>query len=336
MKHVIVGGDGFVGRHLAEALLDRGEEVVVASLRQSALAIYPRARFVPIDVTRPETLAALPVEPDDVVYHLAARMLMPIMPRHERREYFFSVNHRGTENLIRLLEARGCTRLVYFTTDMVYGHTRAVPKTEDHPRQPLGPYGASKLASEQLCEACRRRGMRITILRPRLIIGPGRLGILARLFQLVEHHLPVPVIGNGRNHYQFVSVFDCARAALCAVDRGLPNAAYNLGSGDPPTVNDLLRRLIAAARSRSFLVHVPAAIVKPGLALLDRLGWPLMDPEQYLIADEDCIVDVGRAERDLGWRPRFRDDDMLLAAFEEYRKSKGRPTAEGAAAMPPA
>ena len=131
------------------------------------------------------------------------------------------------------------------------------------------------------------------------------------------------MIGNGKNHYQFISVFDCASAALAAADAGVPNGAYNLGSLDPPTVDDLLRRLIEAAGSRSMLLHVPAILVKPALAALDLIGWPLMDPEQYLIADEDCVVDVSKAEQELGWRPRFADDDMLLAAYAEYRKSRG-------------
>ena len=325
MKHVIVGGDGFVGRHLARLLIERGEEVVIGGLSKSDLDIYRSATFVRADVREPAEVAALPIEPDDVIYHLAARMLMPIMPRAQRHFYFHSVNHLGTENVLRFVHERGCSKVVYFTTDMVYGRTRAMPKTEDHPRAPLGPYGGSKLASEKLCEDYRGRGMNVAIFRPRLIIGPGRLGILARLFRLIESNLPVPVIGNGRNHYQFISVFDCASAALAAADRGVPNGAYNLGSLNPPTVDDLLTRLIDAAGSRSMLLHAPALLVKPALAALDLIGWPLMDPEQYLIADEDCIVDVSKAEKELGWRPRFADDDMLLAAYAEYREAKSAP-----------
>jgi dTDP-glucose 4,6-dehydratase len=322
MKHIIIGGDGFVGRHLARLLIERGEEVLIAGLTRSDLDIYRTVPFMRVDVRDDAEVATLPIEPDDVVYHLAARMLMPIMPRAERHFYFHSVNYLGIENLLRVVHERGCTKVVYFTTDMVYGRTQAMPKTEDHPRAPLGPYGGSKLASEKLCESYREKGMNVAIFRPRLIIGPGRLGILARLFRLIEASLPVPVIGNGKNHYQFISVFDCASAALAAADAGVPNGAYNRGSLDPPTVDDLLRRLIEAAGSRSMLLHVPAILVKPALAALDLIGWPLMDPEQYLIADEDCIVDVAKAERELGWRPRFADDDMLLAAYAEYRKSR--------------
>ena len=334
MKHVIVGGDGFVGRHLARLLLERGLPVVVADLRQSELDVYPRAAFLPVDVTVPAQVAKLPIGPDDVVYNLAARMLMPIKPRAQRHDWFFSVNYHGTENVLRVALERGCTKFVYFTTDMVYGHTRSVPKAEDHPREPLGPYAGSKLASEKLCEAYRDKGVNVSIFRPRLIIGPGRLGILARLFRLIELHLPVPVIGDGRNHYQFISVYDCARAALAAADRGAPNGAYNLGSLDPPTVRDLLSRLIHAAGSRSFLLSAPGLLVKPVLAAFDRAGLPLMDPEQYLIADEDCVVDVSRAERELGWRPTYGDTDMLLAAYQEYQATR-RGRAAGAAGASP-
>ena len=324
MKHVIIGGDGFLGRHLARALVERGEEVVIASLHRSDdLDIYRTVPFVPVDITRPLDVARLPIEADDVVYHFAARLLVPIVRRSERKDYFWSVNYHGTENVLRHTFERGCRRVIYFTTDMVYGRTRAVPKAEDHPREPLGPYGASKVASEGLCEAYRDKGMNVTIFRPRLIIGPGRLGILVKLFRLIDLNLPVPVIGDGRNHYQFISVFDCVGASLAAVDGGVPNAAYNLGSLDPPTVRELLTGLIQAAGSRSFVLPTPAGLVKRALAGLDLLGLPLMDPEQYLIADETCVVDVSKAERELGWRPRYRDDEMLLAAYREYKRPPG-------------
>lgn len=320
MKHVIIGGDGFVGRYLARELIARGEKVVVASLSQSELDIYDKADFLRTDVRDPAQVAALPIEPADIVYHLAARMLMPILPRAQRQACMYSTNYHGTENVLKHLYEHRCTKLVYFSTDMVYGRSKLIPKSEDHPRRPLGPYGGSKLASEKLCESYRDRGINITIFRPRLIMGPGRLGILGRLFRLIELHLPVPVIGNGSNYYQFISVFDCVSAAVAAVDRGLPNSAYNLGSLDPPIVRDLLKQLIDKAGSRSFVLRAPGRLVKPVLGLLDRVGLSLMDPEQFLIADEDCVVDVSRAESELGWRPRYRDDDMLYSAYLEYKK----------------
>ncbi|MFQ6024049.1 MAG: NAD-dependent epimerase/dehydratase family protein [Acidiferrobacterales bacterium] len=322
MKHVIVGGDGFVGRYLAEELLVRGEEVVVCDVNKSDLEIYRRVSFIELDITDRSAFKTMPLDRDDIVYNLAARMLDPILPRWKRREYFWIVNHTGTEHLLEFLLERECGKLIYFTTDMVYGHMKKTPQDESHPKEPLGPYGESKNVSEDLCASYRERGMNITIFRPRLIIGPGRLGVLKKLFWLIEHNLPVPLIGDGSNHYQFISVFDCVSAALLACDNGVPNEEYNLGSKDPPTVEELLRLLIKAAGKMSPLLKTPAGLVKQILGALDFVGLPLMDPEQYLIADEDCVLDISKAETELGWHPRFRDEDMLCQAYREYKSGK--------------
>ena len=194
--------------------------------------------------------------------------------------------------------------------------------TEEHPVAPLGEYGMSKLKTEELAAEWRKRGMNISLFRPRLIIGPGRLGILEKLFKLIDCNLPVPMIGSGKNPYQFISVFDCAEAARLAWKAGVPNEAYNLGSLNPPPVRKLLGDLIRHAGSKSLLLPTPGWAVKRTLDLLDLMNMPIMDPEQYLIADEECVLDVRKAKRELGWVPQYRDEDMLIAAYKEYRAKK--------------
>lgn len=322
MRHIIFGGDGFVGRHLAPKLLSDGHEVVVADIQKSDLPHYRRARFVQCDVTDPASVAGVGMQADDMVYNLSAKMLSPIQVRAMRHDFFFPVNYFGTENIIKAMDQAGAPKLVHFTTDMIYGHTVTHPMTEDHPVAPLGEYGLSKLKTEELAAEWRQRGMRISLFRPRLIIGPGRLGILSKLFKLIDLNLPVPMIGSGKNPYQFISVFDCAEAARAAYMAGVPNQAYNLGSLNPPPVRKLLGDLIRHAGSRSILIPTPGWAVKRTLDLLDFLNMPIMDPEQYLIADEMCVLDVSKGGRELGWVPQYRDEDMLNAAYTEYRAKK--------------
>ena len=235
MKHLLMGGDGFVGAELARRLAAAGEEVVVADIARSPHAHYATVRHIPCDITDPAAVAALPIGPDDIVYNLAAKMLSPIMKRHERHDFFWPVNFHGAKSLLEATERAGASRYIQFTTDMVYGHTVQSPQTEDHPCAPIGEYGASKRAIEEEAIAARARGMNVAIFRPRLIIGPGRRGILAKLFRLIDMNLPVPMIGSGRNPYQFVSVYDCAEAARLAGAQGVPNGEYNLGSANPPS-----------------------------------------------------------------------------------------------------
>ncbi len=328
MRHVIFGGDGFVGRHLAPKLLADGEEVVVADIVKSGLSHYRSARHVGCDVTDPASVAAVGLKAGDMVYNLSAKMLSPIQVRARRHDFFFPVNYHGTVNIIEAMDKAGAQRLVHFTTDMIYGHTVTYPMTEEHPVAPLGEYGLSKLRTEELAAGWRERGMAISLFRPRLIIGPGRLGILEKLFKLIDWNLPVPMIGSGKNPYQFISVFDCAEACRAAWKADVPNEAYNLGSLNPPPVRKLLGDLIRHAGSKSILVPTPAWAVKRTLDLLDLVNMPIMDPEQYLIADEECVLDVSKAKRQLGWAPRHRDEDMLIAAYSEYRAARdGHPAA---------
>lgn len=335
MRHIIFGGDGFVGRHLAPKLLADGHEVIVADIVKSDLPHYRNARFVRCDVTDPASVSALGLKADDMVYNLSAKMLSPIQVRAKRHDFFYPVNYHGTVNIIEAMDKAGARKLVHFTTDMIYGHTVTYPMTEEHPVSPLGEYGMSKWETEKLAAAWREKGMRISLFRPRLIIGPGRLGILEKLFKLIDMNLPVPMIGSGRNPYQFISVFDCAEAARLGFKAGVPNEAYNLGSLKPPPVKKLLGDLIRHAGSKSLLIPTPGWAVKRTLDLLDLMNMPIMDPEQYLIADEECVLDVSKGERQLGWVPQFRDEDMLIAAYSEYRAKKdGRaPAATPAAAQ---
>ena len=336
MKHIIYGGDGFVGSHLAEKLMKDGEKVIVADITKSDHAHYRPQKnaveFVKLDVTKPEEFGKIKIRPEDAIYNMSAMMLSPIVTRAERYDFFWPVNYFGTVNILKAMEKAGAKNLVHFTTDMIYGHTVFNPMTEDHPVAPLGEYGESKLATEKLAEEYRKdKGFNISLFRPRLIIGPGRLGILEKLFKLIDYNLPVPMIGSGKNPYQFISVYDCAEAARLAWKAGFPNEAYNLGSNNPPPVRELLGDLIRDANSWSILLPTPAPLVKFALNTLDRINMPIMDPEQYLIADETCILDCGKCERDLGWKAEHRDEDMLKAAYREYRAKidagKGSPRA---------
>ncbi len=322
MRHIIIGGDGFVGSHLAADLSAMGEDVLVADIHKSAHPHYATVPFHKIDVTQAQSVDGIPLAQDDLVYNLSAKMLSPIMPRAKRHEFFWPVNYHGVVNILNWMERAGANKLVHFTTDMIYGHSVTVPQDETHPAKPLGEYGESKLATETLCQTYRDKGFQIPIFRPRLIIGPGRLGILVKLFRLIDMNLPVPMIGSGKNPYQFISVYDCASACTAAWKAGFPNSAYNLGSDDPPPVKKLLGDLIRHAGSKSILLPTPAPLVKFALNTLDAVNMPLMDPEQYMIADEICILDTSRAKRELGWVPKYRDEDMLLAAYTEYRKGK--------------
>jgi dTDP-glucose 4,6-dehydratase len=319
MRHVITGGSGFTGTALAHQLLDRGETIVDFDLKPTSDPhLSARMHFVGGDVRKPEDLARLALGPDDVVYHLAARQFADSVPRWGRDAWFAETNVQGTQNVVDAMRAGGARRLVYFSTDMTYGIPKTCPVPPDHPQEPLGPYGRTKLAAEKILLGTP--GLDATIFRPRLITGPGRLGILGKLFRLIKSGLPVPMIGSGRNRYQMVGVADCARAAILAVAAGCPRGPFNLGSAAPPTTRELLQNIIEHAKSRSVLVPVPAALLKPVLRTLDMAGLTLLYPEQFGIADIDILLDTSETHRVLGWTPLRSDIDMMNAAYDAFAR----------------
>lgn len=323
MKHVIFGGNGFTGKYLAKDLIQQGQQVLICDLERDDSPIYGIAQFRRVNIQEPGSLTAVKLQPDDIVHHLAARQYHLQVPRRRSR-FFEEVNYQGTANILSYLEACGCLNMIFFSTDMVYGYPQTVPMQCTHPRHPLGPYGQSKRKAEELCELYRAKGFNITIFRPRLIVGPGRLGVLAKLFRLIEANLPVPLIGNGQNHYQMISIFDCVSAVNCAIHNDIPKRTYNLGSKNPPTVRNLLKGLIKKAGSTSTLIYTPAWVIKPILFLLDGIGAPVLYREQFAIADKNFLVDISKTEEELAWKPKQSDEDMLYEAFHEYKGLKSR------------
>jgi dTDP-glucose 4,6-dehydratase len=217
----------------------------------------------------------------------------------------------------------GCKRLIYFSTDKVYGIPNTIPVKETHAKKPIGPYGRSKLAAEKLCEEYREKGLRVTIFRLPIVMGPGRPGIFNKIFYLIRKGLPLPLIGSGNSRYHMLSVHDCIDAALLA-SKNVKNETFNLGSERPTTQRELLERLIEVAHSNSKIVTVNARVAKLGLGLLEFLHMPLIHREQYLLVDKDCVLDISKAKKELKWKPKRDEFTALLEAFEYYRKTCGK------------
>lgn len=319
MKYLIFGGNGFVGRYLANKLIEQENEVLVLDkLPEIDARIKKSCRFMSLDIRDKVALDKVEIDCDDIIINLAANQYHNKVPR-DRKTFFYETNTAATKNILETAFKKGCMNYIMFTTDMTYGKPHYLPVDINHPQNPFGPYGHSKKVCEDICREYREKGMNITIFRPRMICGPGRLGILVKLFRLIDWNLPVPTIGNGKNHYQMISVFDCVDAILCAIKKRIPNKEYNLGSKNPPNITTLLEGIIKSAGSHSIIVHTPGKLIKILLNIMDKIGLTIMYPEQFMIADEEYVLDTSDTEIDLEWHPKYNDEDMLKEAYKMYK-----------------
>lgn len=321
MRHIITGGSGFTGKVLARNLIEKGETVINFDLKNyEDTFLASNTLFVQGNICEETDISKLNLQPNDVVYHLAARQFADAVPKTNRKEWFFEVNVNGTKNILEAMDRANTTRMVFFSTDMTYGIPKTCPVPNTHPQNPLGPYGQSKVAAEELIRSYPK--LNATIFRPRLITGAGRLGILGKLFSLIEKGLPVPMIGNGENRYQMVSVEDCAKAAQLAMEKGFPRKSYNLGSETPPTTRELLEAIVKHANSRSMVVGTPADILKLILSSLDKIGLTLLYPEQFGIADQNILLDTTETTFELGWTPSRTDIEEMCAAYDNFLRAR--------------
>jgi dTDP-glucose 4,6-dehydratase len=319
MNCLLTGGSGFLGTKITALFQNCGIRIVNFDLVEPKVAFDANLyKYIPGDVRNISDFNKLDNEKIDFAIHLAARQFAGKVPYFGRNQWFFDVNVNGTQNLLEYMSEAGIHNLILFSTDMTYGLPNSCPVLPTQEQKPLGPYGLSKVKAESIIRSFP--SINATIFRPRLITGPGRLGILTKLFKLIKAGLPVPMIGKGLNRYQMVSVSDCAKAALSAVDHNFPNKAYNLGSANPPTTLELLNAIIKHAHSSSHVIPIPSSFVKFCLKSLDSIGLTLLYPEQFLIADKDILLDTSETFSELGWKPEFEDIDCMCQAYDNFIK----------------
>lgn len=317
MSYVVFGGSGFVGTYLVEEL-SKKDKVIIGDLVKPSKKYSDNVTYVKMDVRKPETFKKIPLNASDIVVNLAANQYHTKVPKKGRNEYFSDTNTKGVANILNWMQQHDCNHMIQYTTDMTYGKPQYLPVDTKHPQIPFGPYGQSKKDAEDICREYRKSGFQISIFRPRMINGPGRLGILQKLFFLIKHNLPVPTIGNGKNCYQMISVFDCVTATVLAIEKGCPNNEYNLGSENAPSTKELLKGLVKSVGSKSPVIPTPGKLVKLVLGILGAIGLEIMYKEQYMIADENYILDVSETVNDLGWTPKYNDQDMIIQAYQEW------------------
>lgn len=316
---LVTGVCGLVGREVAAQLTAHGALVRGIDLRE-APATPLSDGFVRGDLADAGACSRA-CEGVSAVVHTAARQYGQDTSRWHREE-FFAANGAMTRALVDAARGQRVARLVYLSSDMVYGLPPGRALRESDAPAPIGPYGRSKLAGEAIAAAARSAEMKVTLLRPRLIVGRGRLGVLKKLFDRVRAGAAIPMIGAGRNRYQMIGVGDVAAACLAALERG-PNDCFNIGSADPPPIRALLGELIRRAGSSSRLIVAPVGLANAALWLLEGCGRSPLAPEQFRIASVDYVLDISKSSTQLAWRPRQSDVDMLWEAYESYVRATG-------------
>ena len=295
MRALVTGGAGFIGSHVVEALLARGDEVhVLDNLATGRRENVPEGATLHVGDIRGDAERLFAELRPEACFHYAAQADVRVSV--EQPDFDAEVNVLGT---VRVLDAarQQNTKVVFASTGgAIYGECDG-PAPEDAPRRPLAPYGVSKLAAEEYLLAYNRLyGTANVVLRYGNVFGPrqdphGEAGVVAIFMNRWRESEAPRIFGDGTQTRDYVYVADAAQAALRALDS--PGNVYNIGTARETSVLTLLERIQSVAGTH---VEPEFADARPGE--LQR-----------------SVLDISRAEGELGWRPMHDLDEGLAGTW---------------------
>ncbi|MCC7383748.1 MAG: NAD-dependent epimerase/dehydratase family protein [Deltaproteobacteria bacterium] len=288
MRALVTGGAGFIGSHIADALIARGHEVLVIDdlSRGKKTSVPEAAKLVVASITTPEAERAIAEFKPEVVHHHAAQIDVRISVADPMRDA--DINVLGTVRVAQAAVAAGAKTFIFASTGgAIYGEQERFPADEDHPVRSDSPYGISKRCAEiYLDYFARKCGLRAVALRYANVYGPrqdphGEAGVVAIFSEkMLRGQTPV-VFGDGGQTRDYVFVGDVVRANMTALENAGARGAYNVGTGVETDVNTLAKMIAVHAKYTGEIKHEAA---KPG--------------EQ-----RRSVLDGGRARRELGFAP---------------------------------
>lgn len=317
MKVLVTGGAGFLGINEIRHLLKSGFEVI-------SLDIVPfdyddcknKITIITGDI-RDKQIVAAAMKGVQIIIHTAAAL--PLYTEEE----IFSTDIDGTRNLLEAAENEKVKRFIHISSTAVYGIPDHHPLKEDDKLDGVGPYGKAKILAEEECLKYREKGMCIPILRPKSFIGPERLGVFALFYDWAQSGHGFPMIGNGNNRYQFLDVEDlCDSIHLCITKPvDVVNDIFNIGAKEYTTMREDYQSVLDYAGFGKKIRGLPEKPIIVALRILEVLKLSPLYKWVYETASKDSFVAIEKAEKILGFKPKFSNKDALIRNYEWYMEN---------------
>lgn len=313
MKFFITGGAGFLGINLARHILAKGHDVVIYDLEEFNYPEKNKVKAIVGDI-RDFTKLKESMRGVDVVIHTAAAL--PLYSPEDIR----STDIDGTRNTLEAALSNGVKRFIHVSSTAVYGIPDHHPLFENDKLDGVGEYGKAKILAEEMCEEYRNKGMCVTIIRPKSFVGPERLGVFALFYDWAADGHGFPMIGSGNNRYQLLDVEDLCEAiyASATLDANVTNDTFNIGAKEFTTMKEDYQAVLDRAGFGKKIRGFPATPMIWTLRVLEFFHLSPLYKWVYETASKDSFVSIEKAEKLLGYAPKYSNKQALIRNYEWY------------------
>ena len=310
MKRALVtGGSGFFGEILISKLSEKNWDVYNLDLNPTSK--MPSAKQFIGDI-RDLELCISATEGIDAVFHNVAQV-----PLAKDTDLFFSVNVNGTANILKAAADAKVSNFVYTSSSAIFGLPEILPISKDSIPNPFEDYGIAKLRGEDLCKGFFDSDMNIKIVRPRTILGAGRMGIFELLYRWVQSGVDIYLLGNGKGSYQFVHANDLAEGIIRALTI-TGDQVFNLGALEFGSFKEDLVKFCDYAGTGSTVKLVPDFPFRNLLKVLSSLRVLPFAPYQLQLYGKPMFFDSAADWELLGYTPQYSNFDCLTSGYDSY------------------
>jgi len=317
LKILVTGSAGFFGEILLKRLLRDGFDCVGVDLHSHHLT-DPRLQTFQCDIRDKSSLETIfQTHAFDAIFHCAAILAHG----HTNKSFLWDSNVQGTQNLADLAAKYHVPKIIFTSSNCLWGKNFHRPVNEDDAPQPIEIYGRSKLAAEDILLK-KDNPFHAIVFRCPTIIDSGRLGLLSILFEFIADDRKIWVVGKGDNRYQFIYAEDLVKACLNALDYN-KTAVFHIGSDHVKSLHDVFDFVIQKAKTRARVGHLPKAITLFFMRLAYVMRISPLGPYHYKMIAESFVFDTSRIKRELNWQPTLTNEQILWLAYEYYIKNRG-------------
>ncbi len=313
---LLTGGAGFFGSILKKKLLSLGHQCTSIDLEKDEDE-HPNLHSIQGDIRSIDTLNKICAHQSfDAIFHCAAILAHGTMDR----ELLWTSNVDGTRNVAECCRTWNIPRLIFLSSNCLWGDDRGYPIAEGEQPKPIELYGESKWEGEKILEEYSR-DIHVIIFRCCTIIDSGRLGLLSILFEFIDEGRKVWVLDGGKNVYQWIAAPDLVEACLKALSHSQSDI-FHIGSDGVRSFADVYQSVIEKTNTGARVASLPSFFLLPLMKLAFKLGLSPLGPYQYKMIASNFLFDTKKIKEKLNWKPTITNDEMLWKAYEYYHQHR--------------